>query len=52
MVSKIQIDVVATFLLIFGIHKNILLIIKVKIPMFIEWSYESPRSTPGGFINY
>ena len=33
-----KIEVVATFLIIFGAHTNILFIIKVKILVFITWS--------------
>ena len=36
--QQIQIEVVAIFLIIFGAHVNILLIIKVNILVLIKWS--------------
>ena len=38
-----QIEAVATVLIIFGAHMRSLLIIKVDMFVFIEWSYGSPR---------
>ena len=43
MVSKIQIEAMATFLITFGTLMNILLMIKVKILVLIKWLYESPN---------
>jgi hypothetical protein len=43
MASRIQIEVVATFLIFFGAHMNLLFINKVKIFVLIEWSYMFPQ---------
>ena len=42
MVQQFLIDVVATFLIIFGAYMNILFIIKVKILVLITCSYSLP----------
>jgi hypothetical protein len=39
--KQIQIEVVVTFLMIFGVHMNVLFVIKVKIFVLIKWSYRS-----------
>ena len=36
--EQIQIEAIATFLVVFGTHMNILLIIKVKIFVLGKWS--------------
>ena len=38
-----RIEAVATFLIIFGAHMNILFIVKVNILVLIKWSYRSPQ---------
>jgi hypothetical protein len=39
--KQIQIEVMATFFMIFGAHVQILFIIEEKIPVLIKWSYWS-----------
>ena len=34
-----SLEVVATFLIIFGVHMVMLIVIKVKIFMLVKWSY-------------
>ena len=34
---------IVIFIIIFGAHMNILIIIKVKILVLINWSYRSPQ---------
>jgi hypothetical protein len=38
----IHIDSLATFLIIFRVHMNVLFIVKVKILVLIKWSYSAP----------
>ena len=37
--KQLHIDAMATFLLIFGAHRNILFIIRVEILVVMKWSY-------------
>ena len=38
-----QVKAVATFLMIYLAHMDILFTIKVKLPVLIKWSYRSPN---------
>ena len=46
MVSKIQIETIATFLIIWKAHINILFILKVNIKVLIKYSYSPPPTHP------
>ena len=39
---QIHIEAVASFLIVFGAHINIVFIIKVEISVLIQWSYRCP----------
>ena len=41
--QQTRLQAIAPFLIIFGAHMNILIIIEVKFRMCIEWSYRSPQ---------
>ena len=41
--QQTQLKAVAPFLIIFGAHMNILIIIEVNIRMRIDWSYRSSQ---------